>query len=296
MMLMSKNNQPGKIDLRGLFQAIAVRLKVAGQQGKILHKTKNIRDSGATLEREFREFLRPRIPAPYSITAGYLFEPTTRCTPQIDCIVLDDRDSHEIMRSDDGSGYVPYPAGRIIIEIKNSAENIDNSVKQLAAIRVSVRAMIGEGRRSRGNLTRALEEPLSVLVIADSTGARLSSFKKAFSVNCDLPDYTMLLDKGLIIARRMSADDFFVSDGRDGVTKPFALDNINRRNGAGWAIWTPEGHPGDSGHALLWIYFALIAELNRPDRSEAPIINFTDQIVYDFPMVHKSDLASATTW
>lgn len=105
-------SKSGTIDLPSLFDAIAKRLSVSVEQGRILHKTKNIRDSGLPLETEFRSFLNSRLPVPFSVKTGYLFDPRAKCTPQIDAIVIDEQESHELMRSDDGAAYVPYPIRR----------------------------------------------------------------------------------------------------------------------------------------------------------------------------------------
>lgn len=48
----------GYLNLVGLFQAEAASLLHAVQRGGLIHKTRNIKDSGALLETRFRE-IRP---------------------------------------------------------------------------------------------------------------------------------------------------------------------------------------------------------------------------------------------
>lgn len=273
-----------------------MRLDLAVRQGRLFHATKNIRDSGASLEHEFRSFLNARLPTPFSVKSGYLFDPMSDCTPQIDCIVVDDRESHELIRSEGGASYVPYPAGRVLIEVKQSASGLARHIAQAAAVRDAVAAMRRKAHRFHREGRVSRPAPLSILVIGDSKGAKLSPFQKA-RIDGRLPDLTLLLDRALVIARRDTSAEIFAFGGRDGVNRPFALDNLDLRAGDDWGVWTPEGFPGDKGHTLLWFFFALVRELNQPDGgARGAILEFTDQIAIDFPMVLKSDLASATNW
>lgn len=54
---MSKKNIKGSIDLIGIFQNAAISMLHSIEEGNILHRTKNIRDSGALFEQEIRVFL-----------------------------------------------------------------------------------------------------------------------------------------------------------------------------------------------------------------------------------------------
>jgi hypothetical protein len=83
---MKKPKMTGRIDMEGLFEAVAQRLLVSIAEGRILWETRNIRDSGAPFEAQFRDFLGARLPATFSVTSGYLFDPKSNCTPQIDCL------------------------------------------------------------------------------------------------------------------------------------------------------------------------------------------------------------------
>jgi hypothetical protein len=111
------------------------------------------------------------------------------------------------------------------------------------------------------------------------------------------PGFTLLLDRGLIIARRGGLDGMFIFDGRDGMVKPFSLDFYAYRWGGEWAIWEPEVSEGKSGRSLLWLYFAIVAQLNLSARgNQGTILDFTNQVARDFPMVLKSGLRTAEKW
>ncbi len=297
---MTKPTKPGKIDMEGLFEAIAQRLLVSITQGRILWETKNIRDSGAPFETEFRAFLRARLPSPFAVTSGYLFDPKSNCTPQIDAMILDERESHELMRSDDGAAYVPFPSGRTLIEIKNSARGIASHLVQVRAIASAV-----DGMKARGQALQAtpggvyMERALSVLVIGDTKNAKLADFKKAYAALGVDPAYTLLLDKGLIIARRTDDPNGIITfpDDADKTGSPILNFYVYKSGYGEWALWRPRSTTNRSGRALLWLYFAIVAQLNLATRGNMGAIrDFTSQVVRDFPMVLQSELRTATHW
>lgn len=285
----------GTIDLSGLFGAIAQRLAVSVDQGRLLHRTKNIRDAGLPLEVEFRAFLNARLPTPFSVASGYLFDPRSRCTPQIDAIVVDGQESHELMRSDDGASYVPYPSGRVLIEIKNSVVGIAKHVSQTRAVGKAVEEMRADARSLRAGGPIEFR-PLTILILGETKGAKLSQFKKAFTEESSDPALTLLLDRGLIIARRGALDSFF-SDASRGREAAPVLNFIQAQSRGQWAIWQPEEAEQRSGRALLWLYYAIVAQLNLAVRgNNGTILDFVSQVGRDFPMTLKSALTEAKGW
>ena len=297
---MKKPTKTGRIDMEGLFEAVAQRLLVSIAEGRILWETKNIRDSGAPFETQFRAFLRARLPAPFSVTSGYLFDPKSNCTPQIDAMILDDRESHELMRSDDGAAYVPFPSGRTLIEIKNSARGIAGHLTQVRAIASAVDEMKARGHalgETSGGVY--IERALSVLIIGDSKTAKLADFQKAYAMSGVDPAYTLLLDRGLIIARRTDDPNGLVTfpDDTDETGTPILNFYVYKSGYGPWALWRPEGTTNRPGRTLLWLYFAIVAQLNLATRGNlGAILGFTSQVVRDYPMVLQSDLKAATHW
>lgn len=287
----------GHINLPILFETAAQRLLLAVEQGRLLHKTKNIRDAGAPFEAEFRRFLQGRLPMPFAVKQGYLFSPKSLCTPQIDAMVIDQTESHEVMTSDDGAAYVPFPSGRTIFEIKNSSRGLLQHVGQISAVGSAIDAMQKDAQQLRVGPGGAYSDrALTVLVIGDSRGAKISSFKKIYAGQTRDPGFTLLLDKGLIIGRQSPMDQFFAQSSNDEPTDTL-LSFYSYKDGASWGIWEPKESLHKRGRALLWLYFAVVAQLNLSTRGNTgSIIDFTNQIARDFPMVLRSPLHTATAW
>ena len=196
-----RDSKAGTIDMPALFEAAAQRMLLAVRQGRLLHRTKNIRDAGLPLEVEFRSFLSSRLPDPFTVRSGYLFDPRSVCTPQIDAIIVDGAEAHELMRSDDGAAYIPYPSGRILFEIKNSSRGFGVHMAQVKSVGTAVEKMRLDALPLRGGASMPhVERPLSVLIIGDSQGAKLTQFKKLYTKGLEDPGLTLLLDRGLIIA------------------------------------------------------------------------------------------------
>src|SRR5258708_6367152 len=119
-----ETKKPGHIDLVRLFEAEARDLAASVERGRLLHGTKNIKDSGAPLEARLRNLLASKMPAQFRVVQGYLFDVDSNCTPQIDAMIVDARDCHELMVSGEGAVYLPFTSALVAFEIKNATGNI----------------------------------------------------------------------------------------------------------------------------------------------------------------------------
>jgi hypothetical protein len=288
-----KKFKPGSIDLPALFEAIWEELRVSVTQGRLLHRTKNIREAGLPFEQEFRRYLSSRLAAPFRVFNGYLFDPSSVCTPQIDAIVVDERGAHEMMRSPEGATYVPYPCGRAFFEIKNAVKGLSGHLAQVDAIGSALTTMRSRAERYGVSGQSRTKRPLSVLVVGDSASARLPTFKKLYTDGLHDPQLTVLLDRGLVIARRGNdLSDFIVFENEGPGVLRFSLTGEN----GPWAIWKPRSEEFRRGQVLLWLYFAMIARLNSAESSKGFVSEFTDQIERDFPLEFQTELKTATKW
>lgn len=169
--------KPGHIDIVRLFAAEALELFTSVEQGRLLHGTRNIRDSGAPLEARLREFLAARIPSQFRVMQGYLFDVDSNCTPQIDAMLLSAQDCHALMMSQEGVAYLPFTSALAVIEIKNSVRAVKKQLDQLAALQLSIEGMKA-ALRSRRTGGATLPELITVMFFADSVGSKLSDFKE----------------------------------------------------------------------------------------------------------------------
>jgi hypothetical protein len=248
-----------KIDLPRQFAALASELEASIERGRILHGTANIRDSGEPFEVKFRDVIGSRLPPPHRVRHGYLFDGSAIVTPQIDGMIVDERQSHQIIQTDGGCSYLPYLAASVIFEIKNSLKRPKKALSQIRALQTAMLEM-----RRRATASGAIAKftlPLSVLVVGDTTNLDFASVQRDFAaVSGEHPAFTYLADRARLIARRNPLEDFMEE-------KPEYRAFLERGTGD-WALYgPPTSEEFPAGPMLLWLYFAILSHVNHIDDS-----------------------------
>ncbi len=287
------DKKAGTLDLVGLFEAEALTLLSAVDRGRILHGTNNIRDSGSPLEAAFRVFLKAKLPSQFKAMQGYLFDVGAACTPQIDAMVVDTAECHELLTSSEGSAYVPFTSGLAVFEIKNSTYATLKSMTQLATTLTAINDMWSA---LRGQAAESRIDVLSVMLFARSDTCKPADFQKWFEANKDTPirnqpKYIVLLDQGLIISRRSAIHAWVEFD------KDMPLEFDEHANPGELYVFSPENTVDlRSGRTLLWLYFTLISFLNRSEAKPRRISAFTEAAVRTYAMLPRMPLAELASW
>lgn len=187
----------GNLDIPRLFQAEALSLLEAVERGKLLHATKNIRDSGGPLEACLRKLLADRMPSSVQVGHGHLYDVNSKCTPQIDAMVLSALDNHTMMSTEEGAIYAPFASALAIIEIKSSVDNVASQLEQTDKIVRDITGMANDLRSRRpGGTGASLPAAVSVLFYATSNGAKINDFRKwQASGKGKMPTYVVFLDR-----------------------------------------------------------------------------------------------------
>lgn len=200
---------PGEINIVGLFEAEAAALLQATERGKILHKTHNIRDSGALLESTFRQIIGRRLPPQAQMAHGYLYDLDSTCTPQIDAMVLSAADNYSMMTAEGDAIYAPFTSCRAYVEIKSSVRNVERELDQVTNIYNKITSMT---MKLRG-LPLGIKMPKqvgSVLLYANSDNASAEMFAQWFSAKKNEgPTLVVFLDKAVVLSRRSGLNSLF---------------------------------------------------------------------------------------
>lgn len=286
------NKAVGSLDIPRLFQAEALSLLEAVERGKLLHATKNIRDSGGPLEARLRGMLADRMPECIQVRQGYLYDVDSNCTPQIDAMVLSGLDNHTMMTANDGAIYAPFTSALAILEIKSSVRTPSEQLKQTNEIAKRIQGMGEDLRQRRRHGGSILTSPLSVLFYASSRGAKLDDFKQWNAKNSHaMPTYIVFLDRACIIAKQSQASvvmDF-------GNTNNLGFDD--HQNSAGSCLWVPESQDEyKSGRVLLWLYFALLNSVSQFVGNTRPAGDFIRDVEVRHPLVSLGELAEFSDW
>jgi hypothetical protein len=281
-----RSKEHGKIDLVSLFESEAIELLSAVRRGQVLHGTKNIRESGSTLESSFRRFLASKLPSVYRVLTGYLVGINSECTPQIDAVVVNSGECHELMTSAEGASYTPFVGALAVCEVKNTTYNIEASLDQMSDLLMSI-APMRRSVRQYSNTGTDLDEPLSLVLFAESADCDLKGFARWYaSENKKHPSYTILLDRGVIIAGRSALVAYdgeeigfseFQTSGPPGLCIPSAQDEMVR------------------GRVLLWMYLAMANHLSRAGGRHGHFQVFTRSAERMYPVRWAVALSSAAS-
>jgi hypothetical protein len=252
-----KEKVPGVLNIPRLFEAEALSLLEAVERGKLLHGTKNIRDSGGPLEVRLRSLLADRMPEGIQVKTGYLYDLESNCTPQIDAMLLSGEDNHTMMTTQEGAVYAPFTGVLATIEIKSSVGDVAKQLRQTNEIIKSIKRMAKVLRQRRN--ADIDHKVVSVLFYASSTDAKFDDFKKWCTENrADMPTYVVFLDRGYIIAAQHLMHSLLKFEE----PQPVGFDDYH--NGDRHHLWAPkEDSEFKRGNVLLWLYFTL---LNVADR------------------------------
>jgi hypothetical protein len=284
---------PGNLDIPRLFQAEALSLFEAVERGKLLHGTKNIRDSGGPLEVRLRKLLTDRMPRGIQVGHGYLYDVDSNCTPQVDAMLLSEQDNHTMMTTEDGAIYAPFTSALAVLEIKSSVGDMAKQLRQTREIVMRTRKMAGALRERRASGPGAvLPDPVSVLFYATSNGAKFSSLRDWYAENDFFtPTYVVFLDRGCIVAQRHISTE--VLDF--GEPLPVGFDDY--RNPAARCLCSPqiEDEYGP-GRALLWLYFTLLNVANQFNGNLRPASDFIRDASQRFALKVVGELESCTDW
>lgn len=263
---MSDEKKPGKLNLLNVFEAASQRLLTAVDEGRILHGTLNIAGSGSPFEEAFRSFLEGRIPAPFIVDHGYLFDPESICTPQIDVIVSNSEAKSCMFKGQDGANYIPFNASCVIGEIKSSSRGITDHITQLSNRIASVSKMSGRSQIRH-------KEPLSFLLIGDAKKTDYKKIKAALAKSgMREPRYIILLNSAEIIAAGSSH---------------FETDELHyAERGDTMFIWAPDPSikAHRNGHTLQWLFHAIIYHLRDLNDGAGIAAQFSEQVLMRHPM------------
>ncbi len=262
---------PAQFDLK----AKAMLLKIS--QGKAAHAAKNIKASGQPFEESFRALLAESLPPNNRVASGYLYGADSTCSAEADVLLYEDREAFRLDPAPQGQHYVPYTSVSIIGQIKNSARELKDGIKQAQGCLTSWLAM----HRNLASTGLTLggphqERPLTFVVCGTCTDKELEKIPAILKKQGrPFVDYIVLLERGRIIAGSL---DLLQHD------PPF-IDFLEYRNVNGFHLCTPHGNASNEvGLALLWFYFALVSKLNLDHGNQLRYHGFCRQISNRYPL------------
>ncbi len=276
----------------------------AVEQGRILHKTKNIKDSGYLLESRFREIIGSRLPQHIQLAHGYLFDINSKCTPQIDAMLLRTADNHPMMLTDGNAVYAPFTSCKVHIEVKSSIDNFKDQLKQINNISEAITDMQISLKQNQPDICNN-DKIISVLFFVKSENVNIKNLITAYTQSPRKPTLLIFLDKAKIIAQRSPLSQFMEENEDHTINFEEAL--------AGSDPWIYRAQSNNvieaRGQILIWLYYFLLycmteRELQKimKERSNdigvsqiPPVKAFINSANLKFPLISLQSLSDITS-
>ncbi|MDH5835316.1 DUF6602 domain-containing protein [Luteimonas kalidii] len=267
----------GELDLPAQFGRKADDMILSVEEGRAAHKAGNIKASGGPLETRFRQLLAESLPSTNKVASGYFYGANSRCSPEIDVLVYEDKEAFRLDPAPQDQHYIPHTSVSVMGQVKNSAADLSAGIGQVQKSLKSWHEMRNEIVVSGGAPGTPVQEvPLTFVVCGECKEADLKKLGTTLrDKGGPFVDYILLLDQGAIVAGNL---DFLVND--DPVVGFLQYRNVNS-----WHLCKPDGdgaHP--LGTALLWFYFALVSKLSLDQGNNLRYHAFCEQISRLYPL------------
>ncbi|MCW5667836.1 MAG: hypothetical protein KIT35_28705 [Piscinibacter sp.] len=266
-----------KLDLPAQFERKAKAMLLKIEEGRAAHAVKNIKASGAPFEDAFRHLLSESLPPNNRVASGYFYGADSACSGEADVLIYEDREAFRLDPAPQDQHYVPYTSVSVIGQVKNSARELKDAIKQAHGCLTSWLAM----HRNLASTGLTLggphqDAPLTFVVCGTCTDKELGMIPEILKKQGrPFVDYIVLLERGRIIAGNL---DLLQHD------PPF-IDFLDYRNVNGFHLCKPEGDASnEQGLALLWFYFALVSKLNLDHGNQLRYHGFCRQISNRYPL------------
>jgi hypothetical protein len=176
--------------------------------------------------------------------------------------------------------------------VKNTTYNIESSLNQMSVILEKINSM-RTPVLLQSAATANLPEPLAVVFFGDSSDCKLSDIQGWYAKHksSEAPAYTVLLDRGVIIAFENFGEKMFEYD------EPTPLGLKDHRNRGDAYLCTPQIRDDSfQGRALLWLYLAIADHLSTASAQRGHIRAFTETAASTYALGKLVPLSSVPDW
>ena len=108
------------LELDKWFDRAAAAIVRSRQEAIDIHGAGNISAAGSQVEHAVRDFLRRMLPPRYYVTSGHLIDPAGHISSQLDVIIADSHMLPSLLKTNDGTEFVPASSVFAIGEVKSA--------------------------------------------------------------------------------------------------------------------------------------------------------------------------------
>ena len=238
-----------------------------------IHGTKDIRAAGNEVEIAAREYVARTLPSKFHVTHGHLIDRVGAVSPQLDIIVSDNTLLPALMKTRDGTEYVPFDSTYALGEVKATYRDSDQPIQKFSSVIHDIKhqlvrpeipnTAVGGNIKSDTllfdmvhNSPNRIHNPLfTFMLFVDAGDFDRAKVKASFIGTRDesLPNIIVLLNAGVIFAGT-------INEGGMALNR---YPEYHPERGANWYFSEIRG-PDESlpeGNHLAFLYYNLIRHL-----------------------------------
>ena len=262
------------LNIPAVFESDADDLTKSRKASKQIHATGDIRAAGDEVEQPAREYFQRMLPSKYYVTHGHIIDRNSTVSPQIDLIIADNKQLPSLLKTKDGTEYVPIESVYAIGEIKSTYyknseyietfsdtirilrdEFVNEAIPNTAHEGVTGETLMRDTVLTHGN--RILNQLFAFVLCVDCGDFEFSEAVEIYNERDikHLPNITVLLNKGIVHRGKLTDERF----------------NVNRYpewpqdEGEEWFMCTYHGDESQSGslagNHLGFLYYAILQHL-----------------------------------
>lgn len=240
-----------RLELERVFLHDAAEIIAAREKAKVIHHTKDIKASGNEVESTVRAVLRKKLARTYYVGHGHIVDSRMAFSTQLDVIISDNENTPVLLKTEDGTEYMPFESVYAVGEVKSTYYKKDRPIHALSDTLRRIKAGVhrervppnymGHGISAGFGMSSGVKEPyrnplFSFMVFVDSgdfAGEDVASPYRETPVDL-LPNIVCFLNGGVLINQAQATVDGkrvtkinptpeFNSPGKEGVVNQWSL-------------------------------------------------------------------------
>ena len=215
-------------DVCTVFANAAREILAARDMAGHIHASKDIRAAGNEVEVAVREYLARTLPTKFHVTHGHLIDRVGNVSPQQDIIISDNTLLPALMRTRDGTEYVPFDSTYAFGEVKSTYRHADEPIQKFSSNIQKIKSGLirpellntaygGEIKDDtllfdmvHASPNRIQNPLLTFMIFIDQGDFDCGKLKEFFAATPDsyLPSIIVLLNAGVVIAAELTDNGF----------------------------------------------------------------------------------------
>lgn len=284
------------INISEIFSQDAQQLLTSREKAVKIHGS-NIRAAGNEIEIEVRNYFKRMLPQKYYVTQGHLIDINANTSSQLDIIISDNSNLPSLLKTKDGTEYVPIDSVYIIGEIKSTYYHSQHYIEKFSDVIENIRTSLYheeventlyDGLRDDSDLhdllfvgkNKILNRIFSFMLFIDRGDFDCDKVSEYFKSrdNKYLPNVVVILNQGVILYTYLDEDKMLYHK--------YPEDNIENYE---WGFTPFVGLEGATleGNHLSFLYHLIIDHLSKSNLEPPQIGKYLSKMLVGRKSLYK---------